>query len=316
MNNETINFIIAQISTLSKVVVTAVRQNKYSVDVKNFPVKQEVKGTVIVGNQKNLEVETKRLNQSINKSLGEIKVALKPLIPREYPKEIKVNNADQFPKTIVKVPETVKINNLDEITKEVATLGKNLKVILEKLKLDPQINVAAPNVTVKPTDVIVQEKDFDIETPLKLQTANLQRAINKLTEDLMGDDPKKYISARLTDGDKFYKALEEFSVSGGGRFAYKGSDGQGSAGLVNKYRQVEISSDDKYRLLETSKSGTTTYLGEQDIDGGWLITKIVKTGTNNTFRFATIKNNEGAGDFTDAWTDHETLSYGLVINAF
>lgn len=321
MNNESINFIIGQFTTLAKAVVSALRGNKYAVDVKNFPRQQEIKGTVIVGNQKNLEAETKRLNQTITKGLADLTKELKPLPQKNFPTEFKVTNPDAFPKTLIKIPETIKVNNFTEVTKELNKLGNLLKDSISKLKLDPQINVASPKVEVKAPDVIINEREMDLETPLADQTKALEKAIEKLTETLQGKDPENYISARLTDGKKFYNALEELFLTGGvsnRNAVYKDSNGNRSAGQTDGALRVLVSNEERWQINHTSTDSGTSYLGMQDVDGKWQIQKKVIAGSSvitSVQTYASNKNNSTINDYGYAWAHRVTITYGLYVEA-
>lgn len=65
----------------------------------------------------------------------------------------------------------------------------------------------------------------------------------------------------------------------------------------------------RYAVNEIKESGNITYFGKEDIEGNWLIMKIDET-SGTVFSYATIKNNNSITNYSDAWTNRETLTYG------
>lgn len=84
--------------------------------------------------------------------------------------------------------------------------------------------------------------------------------------------------------------------------------------------QVEIRGFDAYQLNHIDDGNTTanvTYLGAQDQDAKYAITKIDETTAPlPLFTYATIKNNAATTDYSTAWTNRATLTYGLYSQAF
>lgn len=61
-------------------------------------------------------------------------------------------------------------------------------------------------------------------------------------------------------------------------------------------------------VQDTDDGGTPQYFGLASIDGNWYIMKI----EGSTIRYALPKNNEGK-DYSQAWTDRATLTYGYIF---
>lgn len=165
---EAINFIVRQLETIARVSVSTIRSSVFSVKINNLPKSQEIKGTVTVGNQKNLEKEIK----AVGKKLDGFSDAVKGIKPSEviFPEEMLV--------TVKNPQKETKIVNLIELERGLTAILKAIK----EVKLNPTIQVPK----------------IDLPTP----TVTIPEA-----ETLISDDPSKYIPVRLSDGEKFYEAL-------------------------------------------------------------------------------------------------------------
>lgn len=295
MNNEILNFIIDQFKILITTSVKVLRASKYSVDVKNFPKTHTVKGTVTVGNQGKVEEILKRQEGQLKKLL-----AIKPK------ESIRVENLSDIPKTIVNVPQEVTVKNpqkkvtIDNLEKLEKTVLQVLQAV-NKLKLDPKITVESPKVTVKAPEVHIppHPKMPDIKFPE--------------IEELISEDPKKYVPVRLTDGEKFYEAITTFVSS------LKRAASSLSTYLADGNNHLVTAQGDFWGLNNSAKSGSTTYLGEESTLGDWKVTKIVASGTSPNksieMTYATVKNNSGVTAYADAWTDRASLDYGTFAQA-
>lgn len=303
MNNEVINFLIKQLSLLATTVVRVLRFNEYQVKIRNYPKTQEVKGTVIVGNQKRLEDLNRESSKRLEQRIQELKTELKILIPKDFPKEIKVTNIKETPQAKFSAPEVVSIKNISQITDKIDEITKEIR----KLELNPEINLPAPKVTVTPTPVQVSENVIEIEKPLKTLAQDLTRVL----EAFKDENPKKYIPVRLSDGKAFYKAIEDFSIATGNIKAFSDSAGTGKPARVDTYRRAIVYSDE-YRLNDRKTVGDTKYLGFEDRFGNWYLMRIMGTGIDpddQQFRFATNTNNDTITTYTGAWNNKETLTY-------
>jgi hypothetical protein len=222
------------INTIEQTAIASVRSIKahvFSTKIINFPKTQEVKGTVVVGNQKNVEKQL----QKIERPLPSILEAIKAIA---FPKSFEVSNFPKYPEP----PRSVEVSNfppplqLKEIrvsnqpTEELQgiqeQMGKVEKAV-KALKLDPTINVQAPKperVVVPPAQVTLNEKEIDYE---KLSIA----IADKMPE---GIDYKKI-------ADAIGKKLAEGLVSLGGSHSKNSSS----------------SSQDSIKIKETSPTDAT-----------------------------------------------------------
>lgn len=78
---------------------------------------------------------------------------------------------------------------------------------------------------------------------------------------------------------------------------------------------VRVVMHDIWNTLNEITSGTDTYVGYQNVGGDWMI-KYIDTSNGNSIRFATIKNNTSTVDYTTAWSNRDSLTYGLFSDAF
>lgn len=242
-----------------------------------------------------------QLAKDLEKRLASIEKSLRPL------QKIEVTNIKDVPiakKIEIANPQrTVSVLNLFEIAKEVGKVRKSV----EALKLNPTITV--PNVIVPPIKI----------PEVKVPETKVVIDLTKLEElmALLSADPKNPLAVRLSDGEKFYDAIFE-AVSGGSSrsYAYQDSAGERTYGLVDGKRNVRVSQEDRWGLNHTQKVGNTTYLGQEDADGFWHLTKVVKTTGSVAMTYATEINNESIANYTDAWDNRLTLDYDLYSIAF
>jgi len=62
-------------------------------------------------------------------------------------------------------------------------------------------------------------------------------------------------------------------------------------------------------------SSTLTYVGKEDADGAWVIQKI-DTENGVSITYATQKNNPTIDNYSDAWTNRSSLTFGTYKEAF
>lgn len=151
------------------------------------------------------------------------------------------------------------INNGSTESKESIKISNSeLLEAIKQLKIDvasPQVNVAAPEVTVKvppihvPPSEITLPKEMSIEKPswisglfnLKPITdaiADLKKSFLAFTFPTLA---KKPMSVRLSDGEKFYKAIGGLSSSFGGMIpSFTDSDNVPKPGLVSSDGHVQV----------------------------------------------------------------------------
>lgn len=304
---QALEFIKVTLEQISIASVKAIKGNIFTVKlqddkvtVKNptkLPSVFKVKEINPVSTSKQTQEQTRQLIEAFNKKFNEVQNLLKTLTPKT---EVTISNLDEIEKpsneVFIKNPvKSVAISNVYEINKE---LGK-LQKLVQALKLDPKI-------------VIPEIKLPTINIPQSKAEVILDRR-----ETLMGDDPEKYIAVRLTNGKKFYEALEDFSIrASNASAAYVNKDGIKTQGMVDSQNNVLTSQSDRFGLNHTYKSGGTTYLGQEDIEENWIVQKIVKSGGTITMTYATKKNNTTINAYTYAWSHRADLEYGRYSEAF
>lgn len=60
--------------------------------------------------------------------------------------------------------------------------------------------------------------------------------------------------------------------------------------------------------LSEAPSGIT-YVGQESLNGAWLIRKLEETGQNSLIQYANVSNNVGFATYPAAWADRASLSY-------
>lgn len=86
---------------------------------------------------------------------------------------------------------------------------------------------------------------------------------------------------------------------------------------VDKYGRIHREDNplDKYVLHNIDEpTGNLTYMGKENTDGDWLVSKIVESGQTTTLTYANLSNNSGQASLTAAWTNRATLTYDLIEN--
>lgn len=126
-------------------------------------------------------------------------------------------------------------------------------------------------------------------------------------------DPEEYINVRLTNGKRFYQALEDAYVSASKPGSSSGGGG-GTVGGSTEATLLNLYSVMKWFPNDSIQSGSITYLGDEDKDGAYLITKI-DTSSGNVTRYASITNNPSVTTYADAWTARASLTYGYYSQA-
>ena len=249
--NEALQFLKVTIEQNAIAIVRALKSNIFTVKLSSnkveitnptkIPKQFDVKVVNSIDNKKDLELQTRQLNETLNKKFTELNNLVKTLYPKS---EIKINNLGDIPKPLnevsIKNPvKTVSISNFFEIQKEIGKLQK----AIEALKLDPKIIVPE----IKIPEIVIPKSKVEV--------------ILDKRETLISDDPKKSVPVRLTDGKKFYQALEELAIrSSGGAAAFSDSTGIKQQALVDKDRhlQVDVVGMPNYELtVDTSQLATS-----------------------------------------------------------
>lgn len=270
--------------------------------------------------QKKVEVSGKiEVDQSItHNKLGGIILALLALKKSLKPKEeVRVSNFPKplpFPK-IPSYPKEIKVSNM---IKEVSfktvvdAIGK-LREVFEKKDFSPKIEVSPPVVNVPAPIVNIPRQPTPQVNVEALDLSDL----TKIIDFLNGLGPKNPLPVRLSDGKKFYKALEKMAeIYAGSSFsAFQDSTGQSAMAMLNKNFEVKVTTSETWALNNTHKTGAFTYLGEENIDGIWRVTRVEKDAEFNIMRYATSKNNPTIKNYDEAWASHESLEFDRVSEA-
>lgn len=275
-----------------------------SVRVENPQKKVEVTGEVKVDQSK---TEAQLKNTAL--AIRELKNALKPL------KEIRVSNFPSFPK-FPDFPKVIKVSNMPTETKvsnmkEFVQAVQKISNAIEKIEFEPEIKVSAPNVVVNPTPVNVPKQP----APIVNVEAPDMSGLSKIMDFLDSVGVKKPLAVRLSDGAKFYKALEKMAdIYAGSSFsAFQNSDGSEGRGMLNRNSELKATINDTWDANDVDKfSSTVTYFGEETIDGSWRVRKVVKDGTLTSIRHATERNNIDYTSYEPAWDARATLDYGYA----
>lgn len=301
------NSAVASAKSINQTLTSHTYQSK----ILNFPKSFDIrKGTVIVGNQKNLEVEVKKVQKAVD--------SITKYLPQL--KKVTVENPTKIP-PYPAFPKEMKVNNLSEIPEvDLSNVIAALEVVqdkLSKLKLNPEVkvNVPAPVVNVPQAAapiVNLEEKDVDL-TPVAEAVDLLREYFEKLTA-------KNPVPVRLTDGKNYYKALDKIERAVSSFRAaspFMTSTGGEDRAVVNRLRELQVTSSDTWGLNHSLKvDDTLTYLGKQSINGVWQIVKVAKDGDLTTMTYATVVNNSDVESYEEAWENKGTLEYGTIYESF
>lgn len=213
-------------------------KNTFSVRVANPTTKMKVEGEVKVSN-----------TQPLLKALGGVVLAInglkKPIMSK---KEVEVSNLKDlklpsFPSEVrVSNPQKeVKITNMKEFTNAVEKVAE----FIAKIKYDPRIEV-------KPADVKLKAPVVNVAAPIvnvpeqKPPVVNVEAPdlsdIKKLMEFFESINAKNPIAVRLSDGQKYYKALEKMAeIYAGSTFsAFQDEGGADARALIDEERHLQV----------------------------------------------------------------------------
>lgn len=289
-------------------------KNTLSVKVTNPTSKVKVEGEVKVSNTQPLLKAIGGIPLAIN-ALKNAVVAnksvtvsnLKEIKPPDFPKKIEVSNQ----------PTEMKVSNMKEFIAAVEKIAE----FLAKVKYDPRIEV-------KPADVKLKAPIVNVAAPIvnvpeqKLPVVNVEKPdlsdIHKLVEFFDAINAKKPLAVRLSDGQKFYKALEKMAdIYAGSSFsAFQDESGSDARAMLNGRYELKTATVDAWGVNDHDQvSETDSYVGEEDTDGSWRIKKVEISSTVTSTRYATVKNNPEVESYADAWTDRASLNYGYAKEA-
>lgn len=183
----------------------------------------------------------------------------------------------------LKTLESNTINAIDRLISGVAELKKvssNIETGVKSLKMPSNVDFRATG------------------TMLKLPIKELTRAIHDLDLGLPRN-AKDPIAVRLSDGEKFYKALDQVvqMVSGGGGTSYA-FDTQ--AGSPTKAATVKVTIDGKERdVIAVVNPDSTTRLSVRQVAPTATLTSVADTASSTTLLSANT-NRVGASIYNDS----------------
>lgn len=311
---EAIEYIKSVIETTATASVKAITQTVFGVRIQN----EEL--SVKVANEKPLDVKG---NLNVNNFPDHTKewIELQRLLERlpellkrlDKDQKVKVENLNE-----IKIPNKIEVTNPQKKV-EVTNLDALYKAVLSVKEAVNKLPQEYPEVKIPETKIPPYPKFPEIkipkapEFPKEITVKDMQRLI-KLAEKLTAGNAKDPIAVRLSDGKEFYEALTEvLTTSGGNSVPFTYRLGGRESGLLTPNREQVVSMVERYTNNDIdTPDQNTTYIGQENTDGEWLIQRIVLTGTINAFRYATIKNNSNKTTYTSAWTARLSLSYGTV----
>jgi hypothetical protein len=292
--------------------VKSLRENVFQTKVVNLPKVQQVAGRVEV-DQSKTENELKKLKRIVldfKASFNKLKLPKsievsnfpEPIKPESFPKSFGVSN---FPKGFrilnTKDLTSVRVKNQLDLADTNAKLDQ-LKEALSKIELNPKINVAPakiPTIKVPAPQVTIKKDEFDYEQLGKV-----------VAGALFSNNPKEYLSVRLSNGKQFYEAISELVSVASSAASSPFVDNKGEARKATLNNQDHLVVADEYELNDTIKDSSITYLGFETQTGAWQIVKEDATDPNwITRQYATIVNNANYTSYTAALADKELLNY-------
>ena len=207
--------------------------------------------------------------------------------------------------------EDVKVTNLNEVTQVL----ENLVSEVQKLELNPKIEV-------KPTDVKVEAPVVNVEqdfTTLEKALKDVYKAIQKI---VIPEVPKTDLSGVEKALEKQSKQLDKLYDKPGATFQtdlpFQDSEGNikrvtlvGGAVPITGSITASASTLADFSVNDMEED-TTSYFGYTKPDGTWL----VKSLTDTSVGYATASNNGTVTSYTDAWTNKEALVYQRYDEAF
>ena len=217
-----------------------------------------------------------------------------------------------LPRTFPDAPEQkedVRVTNLSEI---------DTKSIVEAVNaLDLKVDVKAPNITVKPTDVKVQAPDLE---PIKLGLQSVVEAVLGIEWPEIPETDVKGIEKRLDTSNEHLKKLVEKPVGGGGG----GGSGTSFKTASGNLTYVETESDGSIPVtvvaggsaipnyatkIDKTSTANAIYIGNAVIgsSGASAVWQIKKLDTSTLALDKTWA--DGDDDFNNVWNNRTSLSY-------
>ncbi len=294
-----LEFIKQTLEALTRASVKSLKAHSYKVEldrtdvtVKNFPKPPKVQD-VKVTNQQDVNTHLERVQTAIEK-------LNRSVIERQVVKEIRVSNLKEIPKspekvTVTNQPTSIAVSNLETVLRALRDLTDSVK----------KLPTSYPETKIPDFPTIPDFPEIP-DYPTEIRVNNL--------EDIKDDDPKKYVPVRLTDGKRFYAAIEDLIVGSSGKYAFMRPDGAKGQARMDSSNRLEMGGSARFTTNDIIADGDYRYECMETSDGEWLVMRI-DTGTNRQFRYATITNNVDIETYEEAFTGYADLTYGTVSQA-
>lgn len=257
-----------------------------------------------------LGIELSRTISSLN--LGEIRASIqsefKGLVEelkKVQLKEVKLTEKDiksLSPKEVnfPKFPTSIEVSNLLE-------LRTKLEQLIESVEA---INIKSPD------SVVVSNLKEITESINVKQELNLPKEVVGFLENLrfLSDSPDKALSVRLSDGERFYQAVEKYvAATSFQSSAYKDVEGGSAPAVLDDNNFVKTTEDNlKLRIENTTISGADypLYIGKAlpgtaTSTANWQIRKLTYSGIYVT----QVDWADGDDLFNNIWDNRSSLSY-------
>ena len=271
--------------------------------------------------------------KDIKKSIGDIKIPDNIEISnidfvKKYLRDELAILAEKFGKIIKDLPAPIykptfspelKTNYPDEMkVAEIKTLVEavnDLRAIMAQVDFNPTIHVEAPKMPEirlpKPERPIIEVQPPEINISPEIDLSGLLKALKPLM--YLSDKPSKPLSVRMSDGERFIKALQDASkVIEKHSMQYVPGQGLTESEFTKQFRTVVRTTDDilnSYKVADVDDDATPNYYGFTDKDGLWYIMKEILSAGANTYRFI-----KGSTGYTTNWTGRAGLSYDYFYN--
>ena len=304
------NIAVAHFNGLKKLLL----ESTFKVKVENPQTKVQVTGEVkatniplVVKAVGGVVLAINALKKAVIANKSVMITNLKDIKFPEFPKKIEVSNPQK----------EVKITNMREFTAAVEKVAE----FVAKIKYDPRIEVSPTPVTVKPPAINIPAPVVNVpQQPAPI--VNVEKPdlsdIKKLMDFFNNIDSKNPLAVQLSDGKKYYKALEKMAdIYAGSTFsAFQDTTGADARAMVNGRNEVRTTISDTWDANDVDRvSASLTYFGEETADATWRVRKVTKTGTITSIRHATKRNNPDIDGYEAAWSGRADLDYGFAREA-
>ena len=207
-------------------------------------------------------------------------------------------------------------NKLNELEDKIEAIEMTTNVTTEK----HEHNIETKDIDIKPIIKAIEDNKVDVNIEkfddskqieglgdIKKEIGTLSKQIDSFKKAQVQvpvqragkkTDPSEYVPVRLTDGKRFYRAIEEMATAMSAQ-VLPITDGA----LVTSSVDPLV----KYKTTDLDTTSATKYVGYTDVDGNWFIKEITAT----TIRFV-----KGTSSYTTNWTNRASLTFDYFYNIF